>query len=86
MQILINRVSYLKNIKTQAQAEYRVYALIGLPELFDSQIAVIPHNSWFEGFFERDSEEQKWIPLDTSRNLIQEWGLNCPPDFTDKRL
>ena len=84
MQILINRVSYLKNIKTKAQVEYRIYALISLPDLFDSQIVVLPHNSWFDGFFERDSEEQKWIPLDTSRNLIQEWELNCPPDLQIK--
>jgi len=84
MQILIDRVSYLKSIKSKGQAEYRIYALVSLPNLFDSQLVVYPHNSWFEGFFERDSEEQKWLPLDKSRNLIQEWELNCPSDIQIK--
>lgn len=53
MQILINRVSYLKNIKTQVQEEYRIYALISLPDLFDSQIVVLPNKSWFNGFFKK---------------------------------
>jgi hypothetical protein len=84
MQILINRVSHLKNIKTQEQDEYRIYTLISLPDLFDSQIVVLPDKSWFDGFFERDSKEQKWLPLDKSRNLIEEWKLNLPSDLDVK--
>ena len=84
MQSLIDRVSYLKSIKSKGQAEYRIYALVSLPNLFDSQLVVYPHNSWFDGFFERDSEEQKWIALDTSGNLILEWELNCPSNIQIK--
>ena len=78
MQMLINRVDYLKNIKTKEQSDYRIYSIISLPNLFDSQIVVLPDKSWFDGFFERDSDEQKWITLDKHRNLIEEWNLILP--------
>jgi hypothetical protein len=81
MQILINRVSHLKNLKKPSQDQYRVYTVVSLPNLFDSQIAVIPDRSWFDGFFERDSQEQKWLPLNQQRDLIKEWKLNLPPDL-----
>jgi hypothetical protein len=84
MQILINRVSYLRNLKTPSQDQYRIYTVISLPNLFDSQIAVIPDRGWFNGFFERDSQEQKWLPLNLERDLINEWKLNLPPDLEVK--
>jgi hypothetical protein len=78
MQVLINRVSHLKTLKTPSKEQNRIYTVISLPNLFDSQIAVIPHRSWFNGFFERDGYEQKWLPLDSYRDLIKEWKLNLP--------
>ncbi|MGV2941859.1 DUF3916 domain-containing protein [Mesobacillus sp. LC4] len=84
MQILINRVSHLKNLKTPSQDKYRIYTVISLPNLFDSQIAVLPDKSLFNGFFERDSEEQKWLPLNPQRDLAKEWVLNLPPDLEMK--
>lgn len=84
MQILINRVSHLKNLKTPSQEQYRIYTVISLPNLFDSQIAVIPDRSWFNGFFERDGQEQKWLPLNSYRDLIKEWKLNLPPGLEVK--
>lgn len=79
MQLLIDRVAYMKSIKTKEQGQYRVYSVISLPHLFDSQIVVLPDDSWFDDFFERDTEEQKWIPLDEQRNIVEEWGLNSSP-------
>lgn len=43
-----------------------------------SQNVVILDNFSFEGFFERDTDEQKWVPLDNSRNIIDEWKLDFP--------
>jgi hypothetical protein len=79
IQTLINRVSHLKNLKSPLQDEYRIYTVISLPNLFDSQIAALPDRSWFDGYFERDSQEQKWQPLNKQRNLIKEWKLILPP-------
>jgi hypothetical protein len=81
MQKLIVRVEHLINIKTKEQSDYCIYAIISLPNLFDSQILVIPDKSWFGGFFERNSAEQKWIPLDSERNLIKEWNLVLSSDL-----
>ena len=63
------------------QSDYCIYAIISLPHLFDSQIVVIPDKSWFDFFFERNSTEQKWIPLDSERNLIKEWNLVLSSDL-----
>ncbi|WP_071458598.1 DUF3916 domain-containing protein [Bacillus massilinigeriensis] len=84
MQILIDRVSYLINLKTPSQHQYRIYTVISLPNLFDSQIGVIPDKSWFNGFFERDSQEQKWLSLNLQRDLIKEWELDLPPNLVVK--
>ena len=78
MQMLISRVNYLINIKTKEQIDYRIYSIISLPNLFDSQIVVLPDKSWFDGFFERDTKEQKWIPLSLERNIVSEWDLSVP--------
>lgn len=84
IQILINRVFHMKNLKTPLHDGYRIYTLISLPNLFDSQIAVIPDRSWLNGFFQRDTQEQKWLPLGMQRNLIKEWKLNIPPGLEVK--
>jgi hypothetical protein len=81
MQKLIERVNYLISIKTTEQSDYCIYAIISLPNLFDSQIVVLPDKSWFVGFFERNSKEQKWIPLDSDRNIIKEWNLVLSSDL-----
>jgi hypothetical protein len=49
--------------------------------LFNSQIVIFPDKSWFDGFFERSSKEQKWIPLDSGRNIIKEWNLVLSSDL-----
>jgi len=84
MQTLINKVCHLKNLKTPLQEQYRIYAVISMPNLFDSQIAVIPDKSWFNGFFERDTSEQKWLPLSLNRDVIKEWELYLPPGLEVK--
>lgn len=81
MQLLINRVAYLKNIMEKEQSGYRIYALISLPHLFDSQLVVIPDQSWFGGYFERDYEGQKWIPIGNQRNVFDEWELTLPSNM-----
>ncbi|MBH0166796.1 DUF3916 domain-containing protein [Fictibacillus sp. 7GRE50] len=84
MQTLIDQVNHLISIKKEEQIDFRIYTVISLPSLFDSQIAVLPDKSWFEGFFERNSEEQKWIPLDKDRDLLKEWRLKAPSNLEVK--
>ena len=78
IQLSIDRVNFLIQLKTKEQSDFRVYGVISLPNLFDSQLAVIPDNTFFEGFFDRNTEDQQWIPLDKSRDIIEEWNLELP--------
>ena len=78
MQTVINQVQHLIDIKTESEKAYRVYTLISLPRLFDSQIVVLFDKKDFEGFFDRDTEEQRWIPLPSDRSIKSEWGLEIP--------
>ncbi|MDK8642412.1 DUF3916 domain-containing protein (plasmid) [Niallia taxi] len=75
MQILIDQMI---NLIQKDQADYKTYTIISLPSLFDSQIAVVPDKTWFDGYFNRDTKEQRWLPLDKERNLIKEWNLSLP--------
>ncbi|MBM7656334.1 hypothetical protein JOC76_005909 [Neobacillus cucumis] len=81
MRKLIEPGEHLINIKKQEQSDYCIYVIISLPHLFDSQIVVIPDKSWFDGFFKRNSTEQKWIPLGSERNLIKEWNIVLSSDL-----
>ncbi|MCM3654494.1 DUF3916 domain-containing protein [Metabacillus litoralis] len=57
---------------------------MSLPRLFDSQIVVLFDKKDFEGFFDRDTEEQRWIPLLSDRNIKKEWGLEIPEGLAVK--
>ncbi|MEE6453190.1 DUF3916 domain-containing protein [Gottfriedia acidiceleris] len=47
IQLLINRVSYLKIIKSKEHSHFRIYTTICLPHLFHSQIVVIPDSELY---------------------------------------
>ena len=81
LQLLINRVNHLIKLKSEKQMGYQIYAIITFPNLFYSKIVVLPDSSWFDGFFERESKEQKWIPLDDNRNISKEWNVVIPSEL-----
>lgn len=78
IQLMIECVQNLINIKPQIDIPIRVVAAISLPDLWDSQIIVFFGNDYYMSFFDRNSEDQKWIPLSEKRDIIREWNLNIP--------
>jgi len=78
IQTLLNRAEYLIRIKPKSQQKFRVIVLIDLPDLWNSQIIVFSGDSHFKGFFERNDDYQKWIPLTVERNIVSEWNLSVP--------
>lgn len=64
--------------KPQDTDVFKVVALVSLPRLFDSQLIVFQGRKHFDGFFDRDSEWQRWIPLGPDRDLQKEWGVTVP--------
>lgn len=57
---------------------------IDLPGLWNSQIIVFSGDSYFEGFFERNDQYQKWIPISKDRNFESEWGIHIPENLNVK--
>lgn len=75
VQTLVDRVTHLISIKPDNKEKYRVVAAINLPDLWNSQLIVFKGDEYFEGFFDRNSAYQKWIPLSDYRDIQAEWGL-----------
>ena len=84
IQALIDRAKHLIDNKPDAAVSTRVVACISLPNLFDSQIIVFFGASYFESFFNRDTDDQKWIPLPPNRSVSREFNLEIPMGLTEK--
>jgi hypothetical protein len=57
---------------------------IQLPNLWDSQIIIFYEENYFNSFFERNSEYQKWILLPSNRDILSELGLDIPTGLSAK--
>ncbi|WP_374722902.1 DUF3916 domain-containing protein [Peribacillus tepidiphilus] len=75
IQTLLDKAEYLVSIKPPTLEKLRVVIAIDLPDLWNSQIIVFSGDSHFKGFFERNDDYQKWIPLSMERNIVSEWDL-----------
>lgn len=84
MQTLIDRVKYLIENKPDIDVSARVVACITLPNLWHSQIIVFFGDEYFESFFNRDSEYQKWTRLPPSRSISREFNLNTSTGLAEK--
>jgi hypothetical protein len=82
--MLVHRAFHLCTIRPRLRRKTRVVATITLPNLFDSQLIVFFGDDYFTSFFDRDTEEQKWLPLPGDRSLSEEWKLNVPAGFSEK--
>lgn len=80
-QTLLERAKHLIEIKPNTGDRYRVVVYISSQGLFDSQMIVFAGDSHFEGFFNRNNECQKWIPLSKERNFESDWRINIPKDM-----
>ncbi|WP_084243514.1 DUF3916 domain-containing protein [Planomicrobium okeanokoites] len=81
IQTLLERAEYLKEFQAQDDEKYRIVVLIDLPGLWNSQIIIFKGEDYFNGFFNRDSDYYKWIPLSANRNIQTEWGLTIPDNL-----
>ncbi|GAK53426.1 hypothetical protein U14_04691 [Candidatus Moduliflexus flocculans] len=81
MQTLIDRTQYLISIKPPVNYKIRVVTVINLPKLWYSEIIVFFGDTHFQGFFDRDTAYQQWIPLERKRDIAKQWHLHVPTDF-----
>ena len=81
-QTLINRAFDLAALAPDP-VQTRVVAAISLPELWSSQIVVFFGPDYFNSFFDRDSTEQKWTPIE-GRRLTKKWHLQLPHGLSER--
>jgi hypothetical protein len=62
-------------------AHARVVAVIGFPDMFDSELCVFFDPEYFAEFCNRDSEEQRWTPR-SDQSLVDELKLSVPSGFS----
>ena len=82
-QTLLERASRLTKLAPQDEAT-RVVVAINATEFWLSQIIVFFGDKYYDEFFERDSSNQIWAPLPSSRSLMREWNLRLPDNFAER--
>ena len=83
VQTLITRAHHLASIAPVGETSTRVVVAIDLPRLFGSQIIVFFGSDYFDTFFNRDTDSQRWTPLEANRSLVREWNLQIPSGFSE---
>ncbi|MBF0206263.1 MAG: DUF3916 domain-containing protein [Oligoflexia bacterium] len=81
MQSLIDRAEHLIKIKPVTESISRVVVLINLSHLWDSEIIVFFGSNHYNGFFDRNNDSQKWLPLPKDRDISIECKLLLPQNF-----
>ncbi|BCB03989.1 DUF3916 domain-containing protein [Bacillus sp. KH172YL63] len=78
VQTLVDRAVHLMETQPNDGNNYRVVVGFDPPSLWGAQIIVFQGDSYYGDFFKRDDEFQKWLPLPSNRNIVEEWALNLP--------
>ena len=86
VQTLLKAAKHLIGIKPYTDEKYRVVVSIDTSKLFNAQIIIFHGDTHFEGFFDRNNEFQKWIPLTEERDFEREWKLIIPPNIGVKGI
>ena len=86
VQTLLKAAKHLIGIKPHTDEKYRVVVSIDPSKLFHAQIIIFHGATHFEGFFDRNNEFQKWIPLTEERDFEREWKLITPPNISVKGI
>ena len=85
MQTFINGIVQLIRIRPpELREKTRVVASIDLPDMWFSQFTIFFDETYYNGYFDRNHPDYKWIPLPPERNLLKEWGLTIPNTLTVK--
>ncbi len=74
---IINRTKHLMSIKPQQMEDTKVVAVIDIHNLWDSQIVIFNDEKYYNDFFNRNDEYQKWILLkkESVKTFISKWNI-----------
>ena len=81
-QMLIDCAYHLTQIASPSPQTIRIVAAITLPEMWPSQLIVFFDSDYFDKFFDRNTDHQRWSLLEKS--LIKQWHLSLPDGFSER--
>ena len=84
IQTIVDAAAKLISMKPESGIDIRVTAFINLPALWYSEIIVFFGRSHLDGYFTRNNDYQKWIPLGEERNIAREWNLRVSEQLAIK--
>lgn len=73
---LFKGLLFLQNNKKE-NIFLKIIVIFYLNDTFSSEITVFFDEEYYNNFFIRNDENQKWIILPKSRSLLKEWRINC---------
>lgn len=82
-QVLIDAAARLANEKPRGLEHARVFAIIGFPDLFHSEVCVFFDLDDLAAFCARDSDDDRWT-LKPSDSLVRRLGLSLPRGFEEQ--
>jgi len=80
-QCLIDAAAHVAAAKPADLAQARVVAIIGMPDMFGSEVCVFFDEAYFQSFTDRTGGYQRWTLLPQGRSLVEEIGLRLPNGF-----
>ncbi|MDQ0229889.1 DUF3916 domain-containing protein [Metabacillus malikii] len=81
LQTLLDSAVNLYHLKPNDEEKYRIVVTITFPNLWSSQIIVFKGDSHFNGFFYRNTDDQRWLQLSENRDIRFECKLSVPNDW-----
>lgn len=83
VEILLGICANLKANQPQTHVPIRVIAIVTLPQIFDADITIFLGSEHYDGFFNRNTDYQRWTPLPATRSLRKEWALSAANDLQE---
>jgi Protein of unknown function (DUF3916) len=83
IQVLINAAERLASKKPPGLEHARVFAIVGFPDLFRSEICIFFDPDYQASFHARDSADERWT-LKPNDSLIRRFSLSLPSDFEER--
>ena len=83
-QALVDAAWRLSQASSPEMAHARVVAIVSFPDMFASEVCAFLSEDYFNGFCERDDDDQRWAPMPASNGLAARLGLRLPAGFQER--
>jgi len=81
MQLLIDAAVRLRSVRPSNLVDKKIVVCINLPHLWDSQIIIFYDTEYYENFFDRTTDDQRWTTINNTKSILEKYALECPKGF-----